>query len=122
MIALAEEHEHGGSFWSDYISVQFDPAHLLAELGFTLVFEALTAFLIVWLWRKVLKPRLSRQIHAQIDAEHGYTHTPKHTPEAVSGRLRAVEGDSDFKPPVVERREPEPHWDDYPTSYPPPRR
>ena len=59
--------------WQDYLQTQFDPAHLLSELGFTVVFD----FLIGWFfWGKLIKPYLDRrtaQIHQEIDAEHGVT-------------------------------------------------
>lgn len=58
------------SLWQDYLATQFDPAHLLSELGFTLVFDGLLAVL----WRRLLKPRLIRQAHREIDASHGMAH------------------------------------------------
>ena len=52
--------------WRDYLSVQFDPAHLLAELGFSIAFELAQLVLIV----KWLKPRL----HKRFDRDHNLTH------------------------------------------------
>jgi hypothetical protein len=59
------------NLWCDYVHTQFDPAHLLSELGFTIVFD----FVLLWLvWGKILKPRIMKQVHAELDAEHGITH------------------------------------------------
>jgi hypothetical protein len=64
----------GTPFWQDYWSVQTDPAHLLSELGFSILFEAIQAVVIYVLWRKVIKPRWFAQAHEQFDAAHGLTH------------------------------------------------
>lgn len=58
------------SFWQDYLSIQFDPAHLLSELGFTLVFD-----LLGWLFVKKLVSKLLWKWHLEIDKEHGVDHT-----------------------------------------------
>lgn len=63
-----------GSFLHQYLSVQFDPVHLLSELGFTVVFDFLLLFV---LWGKIIKPYLNRrmnQLHQQLDAEHHVEH------------------------------------------------
>lgn len=52
--------------WRDYLSVQFDPAHLLSETGFELV----QAVFGVVIWRRFVKPRL----HKRFDQEHGVDH------------------------------------------------
>lgn len=63
------------SMWQDYLSVCFDPAHILAELTFTIFFD----FLLLWLGYKIffkgyIMPKLRRDIHTEIDIEHGYEH------------------------------------------------
>lgn len=55
------------TFVCDYVSTQFDPAHLLSELGFTVVFELVQLFL----WVRLLRPRL----HRRFDREHGIEHS-----------------------------------------------
>lgn len=50
-----------------------DPAHITAEVVFTIV----TDFLLVglgWRWVKKLLTRRFEKEHAKIDEEHGYTH------------------------------------------------
>lgn len=63
------------SLWQDYLQTQFDPAHLLSETGFTIVFDVIIGWLI---WGKILKPRLMKEVHKEIDAEHGVTHEREH--------------------------------------------
>lgn len=77
-LLLAEPGSQCTTFLCDYVSTQFDPAHLLSELGFSLVFELLQLVLIVWLWRRVIKPRLTTQIHTEVDQEHGIVHHNDH--------------------------------------------
>lgn len=62
------------TFFQDYLEVQFDPAHLLAELGFNLVFD----FLVLWLiWGRIIKPYVASKLaqqHEELDVEHGVDH------------------------------------------------
>lgn len=61
----------GADLWHQWISVQFDYAHLLSELGFTVVFDFVLGFLF---WGKVIKPYLDRRLktqHDDLDTEHG---------------------------------------------------
>jgi hypothetical protein len=74
ILALVNEAGQHVSLWQDYLNTQFDPAHLLSELGFTVFFDLLVVFVI---WGKFLKPRLFKQIHDELDAEHGVTHEPE---------------------------------------------
>lgn len=80
------------TLWQDYLATQFDPAHLLSELGFTLVFDGILAVL----WRRVLKPRLIRrtidEAHHEIDASHGMAHPDglPLTPEELAEVRRIV--------------------------------
>lgn len=68
---LADAAAPNCNLWCDYVATQFDPAHLLSELGFTIVFD----FILLWLvWGKILKPRIMKQVHKELDAEHGITH------------------------------------------------
>lgn len=61
------------TFWCDYIQTQFDPAHLLSELGFTVAFELVQLVLIALLYKKVIRPYLDSR-HRLFDQEHGLTH------------------------------------------------
>jgi hypothetical protein len=57
----------------EYIYIITDPAHGLAEITYSIVIDLLL-FGVIWgaLWTKWLKPRLKDEVHAEIDAEHGY--------------------------------------------------
>lgn len=77
-MTLADAGSHCTNFWCDYVSTQFDPAHILSELGFTIVFELVQIVLVLWLWRKIVKPLIFRQVHKQIDAEHNIVHHDDH--------------------------------------------
>lgn len=57
------------NFWQEYLHIQFDPAHLLAELGFTLVFD-----LMAWLLVKKLVNKILWRWHLELDKEHGVEH------------------------------------------------
>jgi hypothetical protein len=60
--------------WCDYLHTQFDAAHILSELGFTIVFDLVLLFLV---WGKVIKPFLTRKLsklHDDLDAEHHVEH------------------------------------------------
>ena len=74
---FAEGHheEEGLTFWQDYMSVAFDPAHILAEITFTIFLDFVLLFL-VWniFFKKVILPKMRRDIHREIDIEHGYDH------------------------------------------------
>lgn len=88
----------GAPFWQDYLSVQFDPAHLLSELGFSLVFEALQFVLLVILWRKVVKPRWFAKAHENFDQSHGLSHQERHDgnlPDLRGGDRLLDAGDAD---------------------------
>jgi ABC-type nickel/cobalt efflux system permease component RcnA len=75
---LAEAGTACTSLWCDYLSTQFDPAHLLSELGFTIIFD----LILVWLvWGKLIKPYLDKRVnqaHTDFDTDHGITHHEDH--------------------------------------------
>lgn len=78
-LAEAHEHDHSGhGLWEEYWGLLTDPAHLLFELTFSLAFDILVVA-VLWgiLVKKVIIPRLRRDIHKEIDAEHGITHDTK---------------------------------------------
>lgn len=67
-------------FWVEAWNVTLDPAHIFAELIFTIVFDGLViAVLYNLVFKKfvlpIMKARLAKEIHQEIDAEHGYQHT-----------------------------------------------
>jgi len=72
---LASAHEHAGSFWDEFFHLASDPAHLLFELVFSLVFDVLIVS-IIWgvVIKKVIIPKIKKDAHAQFDEEHGIQH------------------------------------------------
>jgi len=71
-----------GNLWTDFLSVALDPAHILSELAFTIVFDGLViALLYGVVFKRMLLPRLRREIHRDIDAQHGIGHNDEHGEE-----------------------------------------
>ena len=70
---IMAEHGHGEGFWSEFSSLATDPAHILFELVFSLIFDVLIiSFIYGVLIKKIIIPKLRRDIHKEIDTEHGY--------------------------------------------------
>ena len=71
-----EVHDHEGlGFWAEVWAVTTDPAHIIAELIFTIIFDGLfVAFLYGVVFRKFILPKLRRDIHKDIDEAHGESH------------------------------------------------
>ena len=68
-----------GDFWSELWSIALDPAHIGAELIFTVVFDGLViAVFYNVIFKKVILPRIKKslrsEIHEEIDKEHGFEH------------------------------------------------
>lgn len=63
---------------NDYLHTQFDPAHLLSELGFTLVFDLLLIPLFLLAYKKLIKPLIVKDLHEAMDEEHGIEHHEDH--------------------------------------------
>ena len=59
----------GTETWQD---IAFDPNHIIAELIFTVVFDGIVVWLL-WgiVFKRMILPKLRRQIHQEIDEEHG---------------------------------------------------
>jgi hypothetical protein len=62
--------------WSEYFHIVTDPAHGLAEITYTILFDFVIVGL-VWgvIFNRFILPRVKRDIHAEIDSSHGYSHT-----------------------------------------------
>ncbi|NBR65270.1 MAG: hypothetical protein EBT65_04940 [Actinobacteria bacterium] len=63
------------SLFGEAWSIFTDPAHIIAELSWTIIQD----FVIIWLlygtvWKKMVLPRLRREIHKEIDEEHNISH------------------------------------------------
>ena len=71
-------HEHGheeGNVWEHAWEIFTDPAHILPEIAWHLIIEVVViAFFYGVIVKKVILPKLRRDIHKEIDREHGITH------------------------------------------------
>ena len=75
-----ETHAESADFWSDFVSIATDPAHLLFEFLFSVVFDFIIVTLLYGIVvQKVIIPRLRKSLHEEIDTEHGVDH-PKDKP------------------------------------------
>ena len=62
-------------FWQETWSIFSDPAHILAELGWTIIQDVILVWLLYGtLWKKVILPRL----HEKFDREHAIEHHDEH--------------------------------------------
>jgi hypothetical protein len=80
---LAETgHDHADesmSFWDEVVSITFDPAHIAGEVFWQLVFDVvLVAFLYGVVFKKWVLPKLRKQLHTELDTEHGIEHHDDH--------------------------------------------
>jgi hypothetical protein len=74
---MEHEHEHheDESMWQHAWEIFTDPAHILAELGWTIIQDVLIIGVLYGLvFKKVILPKLRKDIHKEIDAEHGIEH------------------------------------------------
>jgi len=75
----ADAHDAGLSFWDELWSITFDPAHIVSEMIWQIVFDGLfVALLYGVVFKRLLLPRLRREIHKDLDAEHGIEHHDDH--------------------------------------------
>ncbi len=77
-ILMAQGHEDM-SVWEEAWSIFIDPAHIMAELGWTIIQDVILVWLLYGtLWKKVILPRL----HDKFDKEHAIVH---HDDESTHG-------------------------------------
>lgn len=76
-IHLAASHgaETEHDLWGEAWSIFTDPSHILAELGWTIIQDVI----VIWLFygiifKKVILPRIRKEIHKEIDEEHNIKH------------------------------------------------
>jgi hypothetical protein len=76
-IYLAAQHgaETEHDLWGEAWAIFTDPSHIIAELGWTIIQDVL----VIWLFygivfKKMILPRLRREIHKEIDEEHNIEH------------------------------------------------
>jgi hypothetical protein len=61
-----------------WLDIALDPDHIIAEMLWTAVFDGvIVAFLYGIIWKKIILPKVKRDIHEQIDKEHNITHKEK---------------------------------------------
>ncbi len=72
---MEHEHEHGASLWAEFWAVFTDPAHAMAEFASAIIFD-LVVIALLWgvLIKKVIIPKITKKVHAEIDREHGIEH------------------------------------------------
>lgn len=72
-VAHGHSHEHGGEgVLQEAWEIFTDPGHFLAEVGFTLIIDFVVLFLgYQLLVKRVVIPRLRKQIHRELDTELG---------------------------------------------------
>lgn len=68
-------HEHETDFWTEVINITFDPAHIMAELFWAVIFDVIIITLLLnVVFKKYILPKLRKDIHKEIDDEHGIEH------------------------------------------------
>jgi len=61
--------------WQHAWEIFTDPSHILAELGWTIIQDVLIIGLLYGVvFKRVILPKLRKDIHKEIDAEHGIKH------------------------------------------------
>lgn len=73
------EHAENVDFWTEVFSIAVDPAHMVAELISAIVIDLIVVALMYnILFKKFILPamkaKLAKEIHEEIDVEHGYIH------------------------------------------------
>ncbi len=67
----SEAGHEGLGFWAETWSIFADPAHIVAEFGWTVIQDVILIWLLYGtLWKKVILPKL----HEKFDKEHHITH------------------------------------------------
>ncbi len=78
VLLLAEaEHDHGGGFLEEYLSLVTDPAHIALELTFLVTVDLILVGLLWPLIKRFLDAKLHKQ-HEKFDREHGIHHHGDH--------------------------------------------
>jgi hypothetical protein len=75
LIHFAGENATAGGLLPEAWSIFTDPSHILAELAWTLIQDVVLIWLLYGtVWKKMILPKLRREIHKEIDEEHNITH------------------------------------------------
>ena len=63
------------SVFEEAWSIFSDPAHVMAELGWTIIQDILVIGLLYGIvFKKIILPKIRKDIHKEIDIEHGIEH------------------------------------------------
>jgi hypothetical protein len=75
-IRIAAEHDSAEhDLWGEAWSIFTDPSHIIAELGWTIIQDVVIIWLIYGtVFKKIILPRLRKEIHKEIDEEHNIKH------------------------------------------------
>ena len=66
---------HGADWWAEFLGLLADPAHILFEVVASLVIDVVVvAGLYGIIFKKFILPKLRKDIHREIDEEHGIEH------------------------------------------------
>lgn len=69
-----------GSWWEQYLQLLNNPAHWLFEITVQVVIDLVILYFgYRIIWKKIILPKLRRDIHAEIDREHDLHHDDKET-------------------------------------------
>ncbi len=76
LIQFVTEAGHSSEgLWPEAWAIFSDPSHIIAELGWTLIQDVVLIWLLYGtVWKKIILPRLRREIHKEIDEEHNIKH------------------------------------------------
>lgn len=75
LIQLAAEASSSDGLWGEAWVIFSDPSHIIAELGWTLIQDVVLIWLLYGtVWKKMILPRLRKEIHKEIDEEHNISH------------------------------------------------
>ena len=75
LIHFAADAASGDSLLGEAWAIFTDPSHIIAEVAWTIIQDVV----IIWLlygtvWKKMVLPRLRKEIHKEIDEEHNISH------------------------------------------------
>lgn len=73
-VNIIAEHHHGESgheILEETFELITDPAHALTEIFYGILFELLIIPTTIFIYRKAREPKLRKEIHQEIDKEHG---------------------------------------------------
>lgn len=73
-------HEENGTWWEQYLHLLNNPAHWLFEITIQIVLDLVIIYFgYQILWKKIILPKLRRDIHSEIDRDHDLHHDEETT-------------------------------------------